>query len=445
MTAVVENISQQGLAIVVSGAAERDPILIGDRIEHFAVTCESGRLYEGTATVRRVGKRNDQLVVGLEVDSAGIDLGEINRQSARLAFARRWRQAAEAANDQHIELPFKNWVAALRTTLEGAERFLGDEDAALAREDLRTAKQARRDYLTVVVPDLLRNIDRARVELAQIVDGFTNDQHAVHRAYTLMQLSTLLNQAPFVRRALEKPLGYAGDYEMMNMLYRDPAEGDTLFGKALNVCFTEEPAAKANRNRVDYIERLIRRALQDHPEGCIRIASLGCGPAREIEALLSGWPALGARLDIALIDQEDRAVAHCEETLAPLVARTGARIRFIREGIRNLLSRDRLSRTLGSCALIYSAGLFDYLQDRAVGRILSVLFEALVPGGLVAIGNVAAHNPSRWIMEYFAEWFLIHRTPADLLRLAGEVAGVPASVDVDSEPSGINLFLRIRR
>ena len=68
-----------------------------------------------------------------------------------------------------------------------------------------------------------------------------------------------------------------------------------------------------------------------------------------------------------------------------------------------------------------------------------------MPGGLVAIGNVAAHNPSRWVMEYFAEWFLIHRTPEDLLRLAGEVAADAASADVDAESTGINLFLRIHR
>ena len=33
------------------------------------------------------------------------------------------------------------------------------------------------------------------------------------------------------------------------MLYRDSAEGDTLFGRALNLCFTQEQAAQANRNR----------------------------------------------------------------------------------------------------------------------------------------------------------------------------------------------------
>ena len=43
--------------------------------------------------------------------------------------------------------------------------------------------------------------------------------------------------------------------------------------------------------------------------------------------------------------------------------------------------------------LIYSAGLFDYLEGRMFSRILGVLYGGLSAGGMLAIGNVAAHNP----------------------------------------------------
>jgi extracellular factor (EF) 3-hydroxypalmitic acid methyl ester biosynthesis protein len=278
-----------------------------------------------------------------------------------------------------------------------------------------------------------------------LVSGLTAEQHSDHRAYCTTQLSQFLKQSPFLRRALEKPLGYAGDYEMMNMLYRDPAEGETLLGKALNLCFTDEPAAQANKNRIAYLGRLIRRTLEQRPDGRVRIASLGCGPAREIETLLAESPELGQRLEIALIDQEERAIAYCERTLAPLAAQTGARIQFIREGLRSLLTKDCLSEKLGHCGLIYSAGLFDYLDDRLFSRIIGVLYEALDDGGDVVIGNVAAHNPSRWIMEYFAEWFLIHRTPEQLRALAAGLTPSPSLLHVEAEPTGINLFLHVHR
>jgi extracellular factor (EF) 3-hydroxypalmitic acid methyl ester biosynthesis protein len=297
----------------------------------------------------------------------------------------------------------------------------------------------------VVAPELNAGIDQARHRLAQLVGNLEPEQHAAYRAFCATQLNPYLKQSPFLRRALEKPLGYAGDYEMMNMLYRDPLEGDSLLGKALNVCFTEEPAAQANKNRIEYIGGLIRNAVARARVERVRIASLGCGPAREIESLLVHSPELGARLDIALIDQEERAIAHCERTLAPLAAQTGARVHFIRESLRTLLTRDSLSQKLGQRELIYSAGLFDYLDDRVFRRILGVLYEGLAMGGLLAVGNVAAHNPSRWLMEYFAGWFLIHRTPEQLRELGSALAPEPTTVTVDAEPTGVNLFLHVRR
>jgi hypothetical protein len=104
-----------------------------------------------------------------------------------------------------------------------------------------------------------------------------------------------------------------------------------------------------------------------------------------------------------------------------------------------------VAEKLGERELIYSAGLFDYLDTRMFSRISSVLFEALVPGGLLAIGNVAAQNPSRWVMEYFSEWFLIHRTPEQLLALVDDLEPTPQQIMVDAEPSGVNLFLLVRR
>lgn len=95
--------------------------------------------------------------------------------------------------------------------------------------------------------------------------------------------------------------------------------------------------------------------------------------------------------------------------------------------------------------MIYSAGLFDYLSDRTFRGLLGALYQALVPGGLLAIGNFSAGNPSRWMMEYFVDWFLIHRSPEQLRAHAAALNPTPASVDVDAEPLGVNLFLLVRR
>lgn len=445
LVGVAEDVSMHGLSVVLAATASPRALLVGDRLDQVRITCDAGTLYDGHAQVRRTTDRGDALVVGLELDLIGLDLARLYRSAARRDFARRWESATQRAQRANIRPEFKVWVADVRSMLASAHEFLAGEERTLATEDRRTRIEAETEYLAEIVPDLLEALEQAKSDLARLVGEFDDVEHADHRAYCKLHLAPFLTQSPFLRRALEKPLGYAGDYEMMNMLYRDGAEGDSLFGRALNLCFTHEPAAQANKNRIAYIGGLIREALDAQPGERIRIASLGCGPAREIEAILEESPEFGSRLDVALIDQEDRAIAHCERVLAPLAAATGARVQFIRDGLRTLLTRDSLVDKLGERELIYSAGLFDYLDTRMFSRISSVLFEALVPGGLLAIGNVAAHNPSRWVMEYFSDWFLIHRTPEQLRALVEAVTPRPQHVSVDAEPSGVNLFLLVRR
>ena len=147
--------------------------------------------------------------------------------------------------------------------------------------------------------------------------------------------------------------------------------------------------------------------------------------------------------EIALIDQEDRAITFAERTLGPLAAKHGARVQFIKESVRRLLTTKKLSAALGERDFIYSAGLFDYLNQRSVTALMSALYEALIPGGQLAIGNVAAHNPTRFFMEYALDWFLIHRSPEDLLAFAQALDPTPSRMMVDSEPLGVNLFLRL--
>jgi extracellular factor (EF) 3-hydroxypalmitic acid methyl ester biosynthesis protein len=446
LSASVEDLSMRGLALVVAGGAARgELVLSGDRLRDLTVSCASGPLYQGRGTVRHTEERGDDLVLGVALDTSPIDLSEVYRRGTRSDFARRWERVMREAEGGDISPEFKNWVSDLRVLFASTEAFLEAEERALENDDQRTASIARAEYLKVVTPELQLRIDEARQGLQALVSDLTPEQHASYRAWSSAQLSPFLKQSPFLRRALEKPLGYAGDYEMMNMLYRDPNEGETLFGRAINICFTDEPAAKANKNRISYIGSIIRKAILRKPTGRVCIASLGCGPAREIETLLTESPELGERIDVALIDQEERAIAHCEQTLAPLAAATGARVHFIRESLRTLLQRERLSQKLGRCELIYSAGLFDYLDDRMFRRVLGVLYEALAEGGMLAIGNVALHNPSRWVMEYFVSWFLIHRTPEQLRSLASDLTPAPGMVTVDAEQTFINLFLQIRR
>ena len=439
----VSDLSLTGLAIAVPGAAaSQGLVLVGDRLTDLVVTCPSGVLYEGTASVRRVADNGSDLVLGSELDSQGIDLGLVYRLGTRHGFAERFQAVVGSTEVSRIFAEFKAWVADLRAYLLATRDFLIEEERGLDGMDKLTRDQTLQAYLDEATPLLVERMNAASQELSDFASRLSDDQHPHYRAYFRAHLLSLICESPLLRRAFEKPLGYAGDYEMMNMLYRDHAEGASLFARALNVYGAQEPAARANINRLEYLGRKISTMVAER-EGRLRIASIGCGPAGEISQLLKKRPELGERLEVALIDQERRAIAFCERTLGPVAAQTGAKVQFIEESVRRLLTARELSRTLGPRELIYSAGLFDYLNSRSVAALLNALYEALVPGGNLFVGNVAAHNPTRYFMEYCLDWFLIHRTPDELLGFAEGLTPQPSLAEVDSEPLGVNLFLHV--
>ncbi len=435
----MEDLSLSGMALVIPRATSETTVaLIGDRLDKLEVFCPAGLIYRGSANVRRVSERGDELVLGVEVQSRGIDLAEVYRLGTRHGFAERL-EAAVGAIDAGVSPRFKAWVADLRAYLERMKDFLDREESMLENLDRFSREQALWAYRQETAPRVIERLNRASRELGEFARVFSEDQHQAHRTYYQAQLLPLMQQSPIFKRASLKPLGYAGDYEMMNMLYRDHVEGTSLFAAVLNLYAGQEPAARAVVNRLSYLAEKLEAAIGDGRK--VRVASIGCGPAQEISHLLERRPELGQYLDIALIDQEERVLTFCERTLAPYVQKTGVRIDFIRESVRRLLATRQLKDALGERDLIYSAGLFDYLDTRSFSALLAALHAALAPGGQLVIGNYSEPNPSRYFMEYCLDWYLIHRNEQELRAFAEALEPRPSRIEVDSEPLGLNIFL----
>src|SRR5262249_1748070 len=132
------------------------------------------------------------------------------------------------------------------------------------------------------------------------------DLQPAHGLYVKRQLHPLLLCAPFMHRIYRKPLGYAGDYEMVNMILRDPNEGSSLFASVLNTWFLSQVPAEAHRNRVKLLaqrlqEEIARGRAAARPT---RIFNLGCGPAREVQDLMQ-QSELASEAEFTLLDFND--------------------------------------------------------------------------------------------------------------------------------------------
>jgi extracellular factor (EF) 3-hydroxypalmitic acid methyl ester biosynthesis protein len=94
--------------------------------------------------------------------------------------------------------------------------------------------------------------------------------------------------------------------------------------------------------------------------------------------------------------------------------------------------------------VVYCAGLFDYLSDQICRRLVNLMYEWLVPGGLLLVTNVEPCNPLRNGMEHLLDWHLVYRTGPQLQLLKPDRAE-PHSARVLGDETGVNVFLEIRK
>ena len=256
------------------------------------------------------------------------------------------------------------------------------------------------------------------------------------------RFGALVDLSPFAARCFHKPLGYAGDFEMMNMVYRNDSLGGTLFGRSLSRAVLDSAAGRAVRHRAHYLtEKIEAAAACGGPHRPARILSVAAGPAMELQLILAQNPGLlrAGRTEIALLDQDAGALQHARERIQDLAAqaRMEVAVRCINTSIRTVIAEGLDD----SYDLVYSAGLFDYLKDRVARAAGGRLVDALAPGGSAVIGNFDVANPTRPFMELILDWPLYHRSADDLRRLLGDLG---TGMTVEQEATGVNLFAVIR-
>ena len=237
-------------------------------------------------------------------------------------------------------------------------------------------------------------------------------------------------------RFYSKPRGYAGDFLTIEKIYQKKPAGSGRLGPLLDECFLNGAPARAVRNRRGLLTDEIRRTVEETSDGEVRIASLACGPAREVFDFFEtvGDP---DRLSVTLVDIDPEALAFVAERAKE--HRCDHRIETVSANLIYLaLGRQRLE--LPPQRLVYSIGLIDYFNDRLVLRLIDFIYGLLEPGGRVILGNFHPNNWGRAFMDYILEWKLIHRTEDEMNRLFAASRFGRDCTRIRFEQQGINLF-----
>ncbi len=327
----------------------------------------------------------------------------------------------------------KDWLEELQEKTLEFERRKNKTDIISYAEYENTVVQVVGEYLNKLMP-------AKNQEVGALIQDFNAD--AVKNCYEFFRakLLKLIYQAPFADRVYSKPLGYAGDYEMMNIIYRDDNAGDSLFAKCLHNYWNHQPAAQAVRNRADYIRSKIGQVLAARPNESLQFLSVASGPAMEWQQLISAGEHNNRDLEIGLLDQDEGALKYAQRRIreASFENKNKFHFQYIDRSIKNVIARGLDEQY----DFIYSAGLFDYFSDAVAQLAADKLFKALKPGGQLVIGNFNVENPNSIMMDLALDWHLIYRTRDDLIRLFGGTGG---KISVESEPLSINLFCTISK
>lgn len=394
--------------------------------------------YDGEAVVTGVVNTGVALLVSATLTSPWLgSLVDRNLAEEAQAFYSDWRRTTRLRESYRLRVTeLRSYLSDLKYWLDQVDLDSdGDADAAdLPQKNYEALKHAIAPAMTEMHMNLENECRRLEP-----------DEIPEHKAYAQNELAGLLMPAPFYNRVYTKPLGYAGDYQMVNMMHENGRHGQSTYAQIVNYVYLRSGPAEAHRNRIKILAEFLANCYRNQPDRSrpLRILNVGSGPAQELCTFLSDMPE--AACDIHLIDFDAGSLGYARSNVERLLTSCAAgqsQVQTTHMSVHDLLRQAVDARSaIASYDVIYCAGLFDYLSDRVCSKLVNLFHKWCNPGGRVLVTNVHEDNPLRGIMEQVMEWHLILRDEPAFSRLAPP--NTEAKVYKDS--TGINVFLEITK
>ena len=421
---------------------------MSEALKNFKILIQDQPIYFGRAVVSNLINLGSTAICEATLDEACLDLSlvcSVNDPSGLPAgfekFMRNW------GKNFKVHPEFKVVMADMQTFFIDLRLWLEQLEMAVRSQPSGDRLQLERDVLRGLEQPVLPAVEPVLEKFEALANQVEVELRPVHRAYMKRQIHPLVLCSPFLFRTFQKPLGYAGDYEMISMMMRDPFEGGSMFAKLVNRIFLNTPPVVAHQNRIVYLTgHLLAEARRAAVRGqSVRVFNLGCGPAREIQDFLAGHD-VSERAQFTLLDFNEETLAHTARVLGEIKSQhhRATPIQMIKKSVHQILKDSGKPGSAPRYDFIYCAGLFDYLSNQVCKRLMNYFYDLLAPGGLLIGTNVSTANPSRNWMEYVLDWYLIYRSTAEFASAAPDHAP-PDNVSVQAIGAGVNIALEVRK
>ena len=429
--AALKDLSMTGMA-VQSAKADGWDNLIGAEMP-FELRLGEARLFGGAGRVRRIEPHGIRTTVALEFTTGYLDIPTIVTDHDSLVLTQTLAEPAFGSSQgilpefQQLSTEILNLFRSYKDILETFEARL----TATGRERERLLLDALIACEDRIVPQWKELWYRGNDILAPVWSDPA--MLARHKRYAERVLTPDFMPGAVMKRCYEKPLGYPGDFRIMNYVYEWQRVGDTPYEKLLHRIGIETGACVGTRLRMTQklIAERIAAFAGDTP---LNIANLGCGSAYEVYDYLK-IDHLPSPVNFTLIDQDDRALNHAYEHAYPEVVRHAgrAKVQCLQASFAQLLKAGALFKSLPPQDVIYSLGLYDYLSARRARALTHDLYAQVKPGGQLILANVKkGREACEWPLEFVTDWSLVYRTESDMLALIDGLDIANVTVEVDS-------------
>lgn len=271
--------------------------------------------------------------------------------------------------------------------------------------------------------DFFKNTSYALVLKGHTLETKLNDAAITIKVKSCFRslLGPWIYDSVVLKRAFEKPRGYPGDYQLLEIIYNNVPVTDknSRVGVFSDLHFLSDPLAIAVRERKDKMRQILSEFIARKKGTSANILNFASGSARETRELLKESNI--SSVNFSLIDFDDEALDFTRSQLKDV---RDVKFSFIKEDIIRISLKNTPIPAIKDQDLVYSIGLIDYLPDRILKSFIKYSYDLLRQNGQLVLSHKDHTKVSTLVENWYCEWTFYERTKGQVLDII-QSAGIP--------------------
>jgi hypothetical protein len=279
------------------------------------------------------------------------------------------------------------------------------------RQQAESATSAEQDRVTVELTDAINQSLTQCDQVERQLEDYPKLIKAVQFRYRSV-IWPWFGQSWFMDRALTKPRGYPGDYELLTAIYNGEVKSPGL-GACLDRYFLQTTLAQAVIARMKSVRAFLLEEIGQR-QGDVQILNVASGACREYE---NGFvPPAAVDYHLTCVDNDPLALEFVQERVAPGCS---SRIEwnFTRYNALRMTSTRHNHEKFGRPDVLYSVGLCDYIPDNYLIPMLRGWRETVAEGGVVYVAFKDGDRYSKTEYQWLTDWYFFQRSAAECTSL----------------------------